>query len=173
MTEPYNNQGGGYDQAVMGEAMRQSMYRESGQAWELNVHKEIEKFEFLLRGCIRDEDGMIVQIHEPIVNDRGRVAVMFVVRSWVDKTTAMSNWSEYQISRWGWAVFKELVHSALRHGEYWELKKEMYGSICINLAGKVMSILNMAKDGFFMEKRGESTRITETYNPNMNKKNIN
>lgn len=153
-----------YDQGVITD-MERSIHNLSQTLaqYQLNFKEELERLEFMLRGIIRNEDGELVQIHDPIVNERGRTIIMYMVRTWMSKITAQSNYTDKEITRWCRAYWKELVLTACRHGEEWGLNQESYGYFVKNCVFSLQAVMNSAKDGLLRQVIGQSTRVIESY----------
>jgi hypothetical protein len=156
--------GGVYDGGVLAEQRMQSQFNHYLAQYQLDFKEEIERIDYLLRGCVRDtETGELVQIHAPILNDRGRTHVMKKVRSWLTKITAQSNFDEPMIKSWCRVYWAELVADAYSFGKLWDLNQDEYSSFVHDLVFKLYSVMEEAKDGGLREQIGQSHKVSEVY----------
>ena len=153
----------GYDTSVLQEIRSQNsqLMQTLGQ-FQLDFDQEIARFEFILSGVQMDDQGNMIRVHDPMLNNRGQAHIMKKVRSWMSKIVAQSNFSSEEIRRWCLSYWEELVCSAYSFGEIWDLDFEEYGSFVRDCVFTLHAMLNQAKDGGLREVIGKVVKVTES-----------
>lgn len=161
--DPYT---GGYDQAVLQDIQRTQMQLNMTLAqFQLNFKDEIERFDMILRGVVKDaKTGGLVQMYEPIVNERGRAHIMKKIRMWFTKIVAQSDFEEEMIRKWCLVYSRELIIDAYSFGYLWDLKQDEFTSFVHDMVLGFFAIASCAKDAGLRQQLGQISKVLETYN---------
>lgn len=165
--------GGGYDSSVLAEIQRtHSQLNQTLAQFQLNFKEEAERFEFLLRGWGKDNEGKVIQISDPILNELGINHIMKKVKIWMTKILAQSDFEEEMIRGWCVVYGTELICDAAAFGDLWDLKQEEYSSFVHDLVLTLYSMMCSARNGGLRETIGKISKVVESFTSQPQQKRI-
>ena len=82
--------------------------------------KQIYEIELSLKGKASNENGDIVKVSEPLLNEEGVANMIRIVRSMVSRVMFMSNLNEEQVAKLtielGWVISTDLIRNKVKYG---------------------------------------------------------
>jgi hypothetical protein len=159
------------DASVMNEIQRASQYNVGLAKYQLDFEDLITRIEYILRGVKRDADsGELIQLYEPILNDRGRTVLVSNLNIWLTKITAQSNYDEQEIRAWCRVTWARFCGDLYSYAPYWELKSDNLTSVLQIMTFALHSIMKCALNGGLRTEIGQSHKsvVSETYNTGPN-----
>jgi len=155
--------GQGYDINVLQQLQQQQQALLHTLAqFQLDFKEERQEFENRLRGHAYGQRGELIQLYEPMMNDKGVSHTMKLVDGWMQKIVVQSYFTKEQINSWGRIITRQLVSDCYAYGEDWALKPDGYTSYVTSCAFLFHSAINCALNGRLAELVGKVTKTVET-----------
>lgn len=139
------------DARILSRIMQQQNEERGNMAlYQIDSSDILEELDHLLKGEIKDflkGEWKPLSDKGTLVNEKGRLAIMFVIQSHINKVVQLSDFKINDVMRMMREICQTLILNIAFYGEEWEIPEMYHDALIDGLDHFIFSITMSAKDG--------------------------